>query len=197
MTGDSSQKLFKVVFILGPPGSGKGTCCHAIQKNHGLIHLSAGDLLREERQREGSEVGALIEAHIRNGTIVPVEITCMFQAMRAAGDSAKGFLVDGFPRNQDNLDGWKRQMSGKVDEKFVLFLTCPTDDCIKRCLNRGEGRSDDNEESFRKRIDTYNSQTLPIVEFYKKQGLVREVNSGRPIEQVLEDVERVFTEAGF
>ncbi|PAV64902.1 hypothetical protein WR25_07458 [Diploscapter pachys] len=173
MTGDSSQKLFKVVFILGPPGSGKGTCCHAIQKNHGLIHLSAGDLLREERQREGSE------------------------AMRAAGDSAKGFLVDGFPRNQDNLDGWKRQMSGKVNEKFVLFLTCPTDDCIKRCLNRGEGRSDDNEESFRKRIDTYNGQTLPIIEFYRKQGLVREVNSGRPIEQVLEDVERVFTEAGF
>lgn len=66
----------KVVFVLGPPGSGKGTQCEKIVKEFGYTHLSAGDLLREERNREGSEYGALIEDNIKNGRIVPVEITC-------------------------------------------------------------------------------------------------------------------------
>ena len=72
----SGSKLYNVVFVLGPPGSGKGTTCARIQENLGFAHLSAGDLLRAERQRAGSQFGELIESHIRNGTIVPVEITC-------------------------------------------------------------------------------------------------------------------------
>ncbi|VDO29033.1 unnamed protein product [Heligmosomoides polygyrus] len=72
----ASRKLYNVVFVLGPPGSGKGTQCLKIQENLGFVHLSAGDLLRAERQRQGSQFGQLIENHITNGTIVPVEITC-------------------------------------------------------------------------------------------------------------------------
>ena len=94
--------------------------------------MSAGDLLRAERNTEGSKYGELIEHHIRNGTIVPVEITCKLieNAMNAtqvngSGDRliSKGkFLIDGFPRNRNNLDGWQNQMQDKVDLKFVLFL---------------------------------------------------------------------------
>ena len=73
---NSLSNLYNVVFVLGPPGSGKGTQCSKIQSNLGFIHLSAGDLLRAERQRKGSEFGELIETHIKNGSIVPVEITC-------------------------------------------------------------------------------------------------------------------------
>ncbi|VDL66605.1 unnamed protein product [Nippostrongylus brasiliensis] len=72
----ASQRLFNVVFVLGPPGSGKGTQCLKIQENLKFVHLSAGDLLRAERQRKDSKYGQLIEEHITNGTIVPVEITC-------------------------------------------------------------------------------------------------------------------------
>ncbi|CAI4221420.1 unnamed protein product [Auanema sp. JU1783] len=190
-----SKELFKVVFVLGPPGSGKGTQCKKIHEDLGFVHLSAGDLLREERQREGSEFGALIEQHITNGSIVPVEITCKLleNAMNASGD-ARGFLVDGFPRNQDNLEGWERQMQGKVDVKFVLFLSCPVNTCIDRCLHRGEGRTDDNEESLRKRVTTYNTQTLPIIEHYTGLGLVRQVPSTESPEKVFLDVQKLFAE---
>uniref|UniRef100_A0A0K0CZR0 UMP/CMP kinase n=1 Tax=Angiostrongylus cantonensis TaxID=6313 RepID=A0A0K0CZR0_ANGCA len=176
---------YSVVFILGPPGAGKGTQCLKIQENFGFVHLSAGDLLRAERQRGGSHLSGLIDQHIKNGTIVPVEITCQLleNAMDAAGD-AKGFLIDGFPRNQNNLEGWEQQMKGKVDVKFVLFLSCSVDVCIKRCLHRGEGRTDDNEESLRKRIETYNNQTLPIINYYEKLGLVKEVPSEKNPEEV-------------
>ncbi|VDN25992.1 unnamed protein product [Gongylonema pulchrum] len=145
-----------------------------LQKSLGLKHLSAGDLLRAERKRPGSEFGQLIENHIRNGTIVP--------AMNASL-SSKAFLIDGFPRNQDNLEGWEREMASKAKVLFVLYLHCPEEICVRRCLNRNEGRSDDNEESLRKRIKTYCTQTLPIVEHYRTQDLVREVSAcGAPEE---------------
>ncbi|KHJ98029.1 adenylate kinase domain protein [Oesophagostomum dentatum] len=120
----------------------------------------------------------------------------MLQAMEAAGD-ARGFLIDGFPRNQNNLEGWEQQMKGKVDVKFVLFLSCPVDTCISRCLHRGQGRSDDNEESLRKRIETYNNQTLPIIQHYEKLGLVKEVPGDRSPEEVYEGVVAAFKSAGF
>lgn len=195
----ASRKLYNVVFVLGPPGSGKGTQCLKIQENLGFVHLSAGDLLRAERQRQGSQFGQLIENHITNGTIVPVEITCKLleNAMDDAGSEARGFLVDGFPRNQDNLEGWEHQMNGKADVKFVLFLSCPVDTCISRCLHRGQGRTDDNEESLRKRVETYNNQTLPIIQHYEKLGLVKEVPSDKSPDEVYAGVVAAFKSAGF
>jgi UMP-CMP kinase len=144
-----SQQLPKVIFVLGGPGAGKGTQCARIVQNFGYVHLSAGDLLRAERARPGSEFGELIEDYIRKGTIVPVEITCslienvsflsdfkfqvnlrnnnikndfVFQAMTASDKDT--FLIDGFPRNKDNLDGWARQMGEKTNVKGVLFFEC-------------------------------------------------------------------------
>jgi UMP-CMP kinase len=105
-----TTKKPEVVFILGGPGAGKGTLCHYIIKRYGYVHLSAGDLLREERVKPGSQFGELIETHIKNGTIVPVEITCSLidRAMQASDNPHNRFLIDGFPRNQDNLDGWNK-----------------------------------------------------------------------------------------
>lgn len=73
---NTSTKLYDVVFVLGGPGAGKGTQCTRIVQNFGYVHLSAGDLLRAEQARPESKVGQLIDHHIRNGTIVPVEVTC-------------------------------------------------------------------------------------------------------------------------
>lgn len=108
----------EVLFILGGPGSGKGTLCRYIVERYGYVHLSAGDLLREERVKPGSQYGELIETHIRNGTIVPVEITCSLldRAMHVSDNPHNRFLIDGFPRNQDNLDGWN-----KVHPLFALL----------------------------------------------------------------------------
>lgn len=192
------KMLPEVVFVLGAPGSGKGTQCSLISKEYGFVHLSAGDLLREERQRPGSEYGEMIEEKIRNGQIVPVEVTCslIHKAMQNCGKSR--FLVDGFPRNKDNLDGWDRVMSDKTNLLFVLFFECSRDLCTARCLGRGaagSGRSDDNLESLQKRFNTYLNDTMPIVEHYEQQGIVRKISAEAGPEKVFGYVKKVFSEA--
>lgn len=121
MSAVTTQKP-EVVFVLGGPGAGKGTLCRYIVERYDYVHLSAGDLLREERTKPGSKYGELIETHIRNGTIVPVEITCSLidRAMQTSENPYHRFLIDGFPRNQDNLDGWNK-VSSRV---IALSLRC-------------------------------------------------------------------------
>lgn len=194
MSGDANKPY--VVFVLGGPGSGKGTQCEKIAQEFSYEHLSAGDLLRAERNSSGSEFGALIEQHIRDGTIVPVEITCSLleKAMNISGRNR--FLIDGFPRNEDNLQGWMRVMADKVNVQFVIFFDCPKEVCVQRCLDRGKssGRADDNEESLKKRFVTYFDATMPIIEYYKNLALVKEIDASRPQDEVFEDVKRLFQE---
>ncbi|CAG5055813.1 unnamed protein product [Parnassius apollo] len=191
--------LPEVVFVLGAPGAGKGTQCSLISKEYDFVHLSAGDLLREERQRPGSEYGEMIEEKIRNGEIVPVEVTCslIHKAMQKSGKLR--FLIDGFPRNKDNLDGWNRVMSDKAKLLFVIFFECSPDLCTERCLGRGaagSGRSDDNLESLKKRFNTYLNDTMPIIEHYEQLGLVKRINSEAVPEEVFKNVKKVFNGAG-
>ncbi|RWS23133.1 UMP-CMP kinase-like protein [Leptotrombidium deliense] len=197
-----------VIFVLGGPGSGKGTQCLRIAKDFNFVHLSAGDLLREERNTPGSQFGDLIETHIRNGTIVPVEITCSLlenamnkhSAQRAAsGDSSFGagrFLIDGFPRNLDNYEGWQKQMADKTNVRFVLYFDCPQEVCVERCLKRGQagsGRSDDNEESLRKRMNTLLNETLPILDLCEKTGYpIKKIKAINSADEVFTDVKQLF-----
>lgn len=185
---------YNVIFVLGGPGAGKGTQCENIVREFGYVHLSAGDLLREERQRTGSQFGEEIDTHIKNGTIVPVQITCSLlkRAMESSGKDR--FLIDGFPRNQDNLDGWNKEMSDVATVIRVLFFNCPEQVCVERCLSRGKtsGRTDDNEESLKKRIKTYNESTMLIIEHYRKLDLVSEINAGNSPDAVFEDVKKVL-----
>nr|XP_026496488.1 UMP-CMP kinase [Vanessa tameamea] len=190
-----TKMLPEVVFVLGAPGAGKGTQCSLISKEFGFVHLSAGDLLREERQRPGSEYGEMIEEKIRNGEIVPVEVTCslIHKAIQNSGQTR--FLIDGFPRNKDNLEGWERVMSDKTKLLFVLFFECSRDICTERCLKRGaagSGRSDDNMESLKKRFNTYINDTMPIINYYDKQGLVRRINAEVAPEEVFKDVKNLY-----
>ncbi|KAJ6638938.1 UMP-CMP kinase [Pseudolycoriella hygida] len=196
----SSEKP-KVIFVLGAPGAGKGTQCSNIVKTYGYAHLSAGDLLREERQRSGSEFGELIEDCIVNGKIVPVAVTCSLleNAMTKcfAETGTNKFLIDGFPRNRDNLDGWTLQMSEKVDLQFVIVFDCTEEVCVERCLKRGaagSGRTDDNLESLKKRFNTFYNDSLPIIEFYDAKNLVRKINGVGDADVVFESVQKVFKE---
>jgi len=178
-----------VVFVLGGPGAGKGTQCEKIVKEFGFIHLSAGELLREE-QKSGSENGELIDTYIKEGKIVPVEITVGLLEKAMQQNTVKKFLVDGFPRNENNLEGWTRMMSEKVDMRAVLFFDCPEEVCVNRIMQRSKssGRSDDNEDSLRKRFKTYYNQTMPIIEHYKKGGLVHKINAIPQPDEVFEEV---------
>ena len=184
----------QVVFVLGGPGAGKGTQCKLIESEFGFLHLSAGDLLREERARPNSEFGELIETCLKEGRIVPVEITCSLlkRAMEEAGQNK--FLVDGFPRNLDNLTGWKKVMGDSVDEIFCLFLECPEAVMERRLVARGatSGRCDDNLESIRKRFAVFLESTMPIVEHFRGVGKLRMVTSDQPVEIVWPKVKVLF-----
>jgi len=185
-----------IIFVLGGPGAGKGTQCLKIVEHFGYVHLSAGDLLREERNRPDSEVGQLIENFIKEGKIVPVEITCTLleNAMKKSGK--EDFLIDGFPRNKDNLDGWTKQLGEKTNVKRVLFFECDDKVCVERCLERGRssGRVDDNEESLKKRIKTYNESTLPIIDHFNQLKLVSRIEAAKSVDEVFNDIQKVFKE---
>lgn len=186
-----------VIFVLGPPGAGKGTQCAKIVEHFGFQHLSAGDLLRQERN-SGSKDGDLISHHIKEGQIVPVEITLRLLEKAMYARPMHKFLIDGFPRNEDNLSGWNAVMPSKVNLKFVLFIECTEDICVKRILERGKasGRTDDNRESLVKRFKTYIDSTAPIIDHYKQQNLVRSISGEPEPDQVFEKVKELFAAEG-
>lgn len=185
----------RVLFVLGGPGSGKGTQCALLAANRGWIHLSAGDLLRAERADPASEHGALIEKHISEGSIVPVEITIalLLAEIRNPKHKKKCFLVDGFPRNADNLEGWERVVDPtEIIVAGVLAFTVPLDVLEKRLLERGKtsGRTDDNLEAIRKRFVTFHESSVPIVDVFKKRKQCVEIDGNRPVETVYAHVEK-------
>lgn len=185
----------KVIFVLGAPGSGKGTQCLKLVQSFGFVHLSAGDLLREEQSRVDSEFGAIIKDRIANGKLVPTEIT--FRLLENAMEKATGnrFLVDGFPRSSENLLAWEQYMSHKVHFLFVLYLDCDEERCIERCLNRGQGRVDDNHSSIKKRFDVYKGTTMPIIEHYQKLGKLKQIDSNAEPDVVFQHIKAIIDES--
>lgn len=191
-----------VIFVLGGPGAGKGTQCANLVQDFGFCHLSAGDLLRAEQNREGSEYGDMIRNYIKEGQIVPMEVTIKLleNAMRAAleekRDTAgwtdrKGrFLIDGFPRKMDQALKFDEDV---CQSSLVLFFTTTEDEMLKRLMERGKtsGREDDNEESIRKRFRVYKEQTMPVIEHYSKQHKVATIDATASIEEVHEKAKSV------
>jgi UMP-CMP kinase len=138
-----------------------------LSKEFGMIHLSAGELLRAERQSDSSN-GNLIESYLKEGRIVPVQITLDLLRREVLSKKCNRYLIDGFPRNWDNIQGWESTMPEVCDMEAVLFIDCPENVLEDRILNRGltSGRSDDNVETVRKRFATYRESTIPILQHY-------------------------------
>ena len=159
--------------------------------------MSAGELLRAEQNTKGSQFGELIQTHMVGGTIVPVAITCalLVRAMKESGK--ENFVIDGFPRNQDNLDGWIKEVGPEQALiKFVLFFQCEEKTCIKRCLKRGaegSGRSDDDEEVLKKRFATHMNSTMPIVEYFRKMGLLIEIDANKSEDDMYSEIKSKCT----
>ena len=193
-----SLPICEVVFVLGGPGAGKGTQCQLLQERiPGWAHLSAGDLLRAERQA-GGELGDLINAKIASGALVPSSITVRLlenaMAKACSESNITKFLIDGFPRSFENLEAWQETMSHHT-LKFVLNFECPEEVLVGRLLERGQtsGRVDDNIEVIRKRFQTHQKECLPIVEYYEKHGTtIHKIESDRGVEQVYTQVSALF-----
>lgn len=182
-----------VVFVIGGPGSGKGTMCELAESQLGWTHLSTGDLLRAEREAEGP-AAATIEEFITVGKLVPNEIvvTLLRNAMETVTRTTgrNNFLLDGFPRSVSNLEAWNEIFGQDAELPRMLFFECPYDVLQKRILGRAKftGRSDDNVESVKLRFDTFKAETLPIVDLFKSKDKCVEIDTSQDRQAVYDVV---------
>jgi len=178
-----------VVFVIGGPGSGKGTMCELAEEQLGWAHLSTGELLRAELASKGSNA-ATIEKYIADGELGPNEIMvtlpkeAMDHHMRSTGNL--NFLLDGFPRSLNNMDAWYGIFGKEAELPTMLYFECPYEELEKRILGRAKysGRSDDNIASLKLRFDTYKAETLPTVALFKQNNKCREIDSSPDRETV-------------
>ncbi|MBK9585674.1 MAG: adenylate kinase [Alphaproteobacteria bacterium] len=182
------------IIIFGPPGAGKGTQAARIQTEHGLKHLSTGDMLRGEVARK-SDLGLKLKSIMDAGQLVSDDIMIeLIGNCVSEPDCEKGFILDGFPRTVPQaqaLDDTLRHMARKVDH--VLVLEVDEKALLDRIRNRaketGGARSDDNEEVLKKRLSEYRAKTAPVLPYYEQKGLLRKIDGMKPIEEVTARIE--------
>lgn len=159
-----------------------------------MRHLSAGELLREEMAIPSSKDGELIRSCLKEGKIVPVAITLelLKRRMLSTSDPCNRFLIDGFPRNWDNVKGWEEFMSSSCEVEAVIVIECNENELQQRILTRGltSGRSDDNAETIKKRFLTFEEATMPVIQYYELHEKVIKVNGNQDMNDVFRDIKR-------
>jgi adenylate kinase family enzyme len=189
------------ILVMGGPASGKGTYCKKLSEQFGMIHLSIGDILREERQKD-NEQGRFLDYHMKefetSGKLMPPEVVAQFlyMALYNNGWEKNVYLIDGFVKAKGGYDCWQKMFAKIVDMKFVLYLECGKDTMLARMTKRSEtsGRLDDNDKIFLKRVDTFLNRTYPCVELFAADGLVRKVNTEDTMENVYAKIKEVLLE---
>lgn len=193
-----------ILFVLGGPGVGKGTQCALLAKEYGFIHISAGDLLRAERSRPESPFAKIIEEYIREGLIIPQEITIalLIDAMHRAhhesscidklNDVKMRFLIDGFPRHIPQAQMFEERV---CEARAVIFFECTADVMVSRIMRRSisSQRIDDNAASIEKRLRTFEESTLPVKEFYHKRGILHSINCDGDVNSVYERTRNIIS----
>ena len=185
----------KNIVIFGAPGSGKGTQSELMIKKYGFGHISTGDVLRSEI-KNGTELGKTAKAFIDKGQLIPDElmIDILASVYDSFGKEHKGVIFDGFPRTIPQAEALKKMLAERGHSVAAMIeLYAPEDILMARLLNRGkeQGRSDDNEETIKKRLAGYNTQTAPLIDWYKAEGLHHYVKSYGELEVIFADVCKV------
>ena len=204
------------IVLLGAPGAGKGTQAQKLVAEYGLAHISTGDLLRAAVKAQ-SELGVKAKEYMDAGQLVPDQLVIDLVKERLSADDAKaGFILDGFPRNTAQavtLDSELQNMGLKLDAALLVAVepeviverlssrrTCKecdytapagTETC-PNCSGEMYQRDDDKPETIRKRLDVYENQTSPLIEYYKGHGILKEVNGDRPVDEVFADVKTLL-----
>ena len=188
-----------VIFVLGGPGTGKGTMCELAEAQLGWTHLSTGELLREAQQN-GDARAAVIDDCLEAGQLVPNEIvvTLLQQAMeRMIRTTGKiNFLLDGFPRSLNNLEAWYDIYGREAELPKMLYLECPYEVLEQRILGRAKftGRSDDNIENLRLRFETFKAETLPTVDLFRNKDLCVEIDTSQSRQAVYAQIKNSLAE---
>lgn len=185
----------KYVVIFGPPGSGKGTQSDRIIKKYGYSHISTGDVLRAEISAN-TELGKKANEYIKDGQLVPDDLIIdMLAVTLDKTESANGVIFDGFPRTTPQAEALQAMLKARGgDVDTMLSLDVPKEELIKRLLERGKasGRSDDNLKVIEARIIVYQSQTAPVIDFYKAEGTHHPINGLGTIEDIFARIEKVL-----
>lgn len=180
------------VIIFGPPGSGKGTQSEKIIAKFGLAHISTGDILRAEIKAE-SPLGKEASQYINRGELVPdATIIGMLENKLSRLSDAKGVIFDGFPRTVEQAKALKEMLKKRNETiNVMLNLEVQREELISRLLKRGEtsGRSDDNLETIEKRIQVYEDQTSPVIDFYKKEGSYKGIHGEGSVDDIFSRIE--------
>ena len=165
----------KNIVIFGAPGSGKGTQSEKMIEKYGLGHISTGDVLRDQIKR-GTELGKTAKGYIDNGQLIPDDlmVSILADVYDSFGKEHKGVIFDGFPRTIPQAQALKDMLAKRGHKVAAMIeLDVPEDELMKRLIKRGQesGRSDDNEETIKKRLTVYHNQTSPLIEWYEKEGI--------------------------
>ena len=187
MTDRPQSERASRLLIVGPPGAGKGTQAALLAEELSIPAISTGDIFRANVS-QSTELGVLAQSYMDKGEYVPDSVTNdMVRARLAEPDAAEGFLLDGYPRTLDQveaLDATLSVLGASLDR--VLLLEVETEAVVGRLMARGaeSGRSDDTEETIRRRLEIYTEQTAPLVDVYDQRGLVARVDGMAGIDEV-------------
>lgn len=202
MQGDTATHTRTVnVILLGPPGAGKGTQAELLVKNHGLVQLSTGDMLREAKA-SGSELGQRVADVMERGELVTDDIVIGLIKEKLSNTDAKGFIFDGFPRTLAQADAL-----GQLLEEFGIKLDAAielkVDDkiLVQRILHRAEQakaagqpvRADDNEETLVQRLEAYHAQTAPLIAYYEGKGVLKSVDAMGAIDTIAKELSAIVS----
>ncbi|WP_029903644.1 adenylate kinase [Prevotella sp. 10(H)] len=179
------------IIIFGAPGSGKGTQSENLIKRYNLAHISTGDVLRAE-MKNGTELGKLAENYISKGQLVPDDVVIgMLANVLDSKKEAAGVIFDGFPRTIPQSEALEQMLKERGQEvTIVVSLEVEEPELIDRLIKRGQqsGRSDDNLETIKSRLDVYKNQTSPLKEHYQTSGKLASIKGVGTVEEIFDRI---------
>ena len=179
------------LLVLGPQGSGKGTQAQLLSADHGIPHVSTGDMFRAAIAH-GTDLGRRVEPILAAGELVPDELTvALIRERLSQPDAARGFVLDGFPRNTaqaEELDAMLAEIGRTLDA--VLFFDVPDEVALERLLGRAseEARHDDRPDAIERRLEIYHEHTEPVVERYRRTGKLVPLHAARSVGEVAAEI---------
>ncbi len=189
--------MFNIV-IFGAPGSGKGTQSENLISHYGLYHISTGEVLRDNIAR-GTELGKIADSYISEGKLIPDDlmVSILADILDNTPEAKGGVIFDGFPRTINQAGALKEMLAkrgAKVDA--VVGLEVEEDELIDRLIKRGKesGRSDDNLETIKKRLQVYHSQTQPLHDYYVNEGTYLPIKGVGTVESIFDSIKEAIKE---